>query len=85
MFSKPVVSLAVIGVAQAVHVKEGYRPYAGTVPWHKDVSEATWVSPDWNVDYFVPNFGVDRDVMATQAHIAAAEKKLKVKLYASFA
>merc|ERR1719263_181490 len=28
------------------------------------------------LDYFVPNFGVDKDIMATQKHIADSEKKL---------
>jgi len=60
------------------------RPLAGTVPWHKDVSMATWVDPDWDVNYFIPQFGVDSDVMDTTSNIANAEAKLKHKLYASF-
>merc|ERR1719284_2382521 len=28
------------------------------------------------MDYFVPNFGVDKDIIATQKHIADTEKKL---------
>ena len=63
--------------------KASFRPYAGTAPWYKVASEATWVTPDWNVGYTVPNFGVDHDIVSTQAHIAAAETKLSHKLYAN--
>jgi len=63
--------------------KAQFRPYSGTAPWYKTASEATWVTPDWNVGYYVPNFGVDHDIISTQAHIAKAESKLKHKLYAN--
>ena len=63
--------------------KASFRPYAGTAPWYKMASTATWVDPDWNVGYTVPNFGVDHDIVSTQAHIAAAETKLSHKLYAN--
>lgn len=33
----------------------------------------------WPKDYAVPNFGVDKDVIATQKHIADQEKRLKHK------
>ena len=29
------------------------------------------------IDYFVPNFGIDNDIKATDKHIADSEKKLK--------
>ena len=35
---------------------------------------------EYPVDYFVPNFGVDRDIGATQGHISAAENDLHHKL-----
>ena len=35
-------------------------------------------------DYFVPNFGVDKDVLTTQKHISEAEKERGVKFNASF-
>jgi len=31
------------------------------------------------IDYFVPNFGVDHDILATQRHIKKTEKRLKKK------
>jgi len=39
--------------AQAVKM----RPYPGTAPWYKTAKQSTWEKPDWNVNYFVPNFG----------------------------
>ena len=61
--------------------KASFRPYDGTAPWYKMASHASWVKPDWDVGYTVPNFGVDTDVIATQNHIAKAEEKLNHKLY----
>jgi hypothetical protein len=63
--------------------KASFRPYTGTAPWYKEASHATWVDPDWDVNYFVPNFGVDTDILATANHIAQAEGKLGHKLYAN--
>ena len=65
-------------------IKTAYRPPEGSVPWHKNVTDSTWVKPDWKVDYFVPNFGVDKDVKSTQKHLAASEKKLNHTLFATF-
>jgi len=65
--------------------KASMRPYAGTAPWYKTASTATWVDPDWDVNYVVPNFGVDTDIIATQNHIAKAEEKLGHKLYKNLA
>ena len=61
-----------------------FRPPTGSVPWHKEISSSTWVKPDWDVDYFVPNFGVDDDIKSTQSHTAVAEDKLKHVMHASF-
>ena len=66
--------------AQAI----SFRPLSGTVPWHKDVSETTWRKPDWPVNYVVPNFGVDSDIIATKKNIKSSEKRLKKKMHADF-
>jgi hypothetical protein len=34
---------------------------------------------DYPVDYFVPNFGIDKDIVDAQKHISDAEKRLKHK------
>ena len=70
MFKSLPVGLAALTYTQGIKMNSvsltqnnnKFRPLEGTVPWHKDVSQATWVKPDWNVDYYVPNFGVDVDV-----------------------
>jgi hypothetical protein len=36
------------------------------------------------VDYKVPNFGVDKEILASQLHLKKAEKKLKKKLVGDF-
>jgi len=77
MFSKPMIGAIALAMVDAK--KAYFRPIPGTNPWHKDdaaISRATWVKPDWNVNYFVPNFGVDRDIITTQNNAAKAEKKL---------
>jgi len=69
------------GDAQTVR----FRPPEGSVPWHNTtVSEPTWSKPDWDVNYFVPDFGPDQDVIDTKKDIQVAEKQLKTKLNASF-
>ena len=83
MFKKSSIGLVALSVLSE-DVKAGkasMRPYAGTAPWYKEASHATWVKPDWDVDYFVPNFGVDTDIIATANHMHAAEEKLGHKLY----
>jgi hypothetical protein len=61
-----------------------FRPYVGTAPWHKDVNHPSHEVPDFDHDYFVPNFGVDQDIIATHKNIAAAENKYKHKMHATF-
>ena len=60
-----------------------YRPPEGSNPWHNAASESTWNKPDWEVDYFVPNFGMDTDIKTTQANLKATEAKLNVTLTAT--
>lgn len=50
-----------------------FRPIPGTVPWHESEREHKWFKPDHPVDYYVPNFGVDHDIVHTQKHIADTE------------
>ena len=56
-----------------------YRPIAGTAPWSKSGEESTgdnWLVPTWPVNYAVPNFGVDHDILETQASIGSSEQNL---------
>ena len=46
--------------------------------------KSTWNTPDWPVNYKVPNFGVDSEVITTQKNIAKAEKKLNKKFTSTF-
>ena len=85
MFKKSSMSLLALSLADVKALKAQFRPYDGTAPWYKMASHATWVDPDWDVGYVVPNFGVDQDIIATQAHIAKAEDKLNHKLYKNLA
>lgn len=39
---------------------------------------------DYDIDYFVPNFGPDHDIAATHSNIANSEKRLNHKMNASF-
>ena len=34
----------------------------------------------WKKNYFVPDFGVDKDILATQKSIASAEKAIDTKM-----
>ena len=55
-----------------------YRPPVGSNPWHKDVAETSWNKPDYDINYFVPNLGVDQDIITTDANMVKAEDKLNV-------
>lgn len=65
MFKKSATGLVALtylsGDVQAI--KSRFRPIAGSVPWHKAITDTTWNTPDWPVNYFVPDFGVDTDVI----------------------
>jgi hypothetical protein len=45
--------------------KVTYRPSAEAAPWYKTHDGPTWQDPTWPVNYFVPNFGVDKDIAVT--------------------
>lgn len=40
-----------------------YRPYEGSVPWHIPVSTPEFENPGHPVNYPVPDFGVDQDIL----------------------
>ena len=56
------------------------------MPWHNDTktSQSSWVKPDWEVDYFVPDFGLDQDISDSLAHTEYAEAKAGRKMTSSF-
>ena len=64
--------------------KTTFRPTVEQAPWYKTAKKSTWNTPDWPVNYKVPNFGVDTELKYTQKNIANAEKSLKTKFTASF-
>ena len=70
---------ALVGVACA------YRPPTGSNPWHKsadDIAASGWPFSKGDpskLNYFVPNFGNDRDMINTANSIKWAEDKTKKK------
>ena len=48
------------------------------------MSTSSWVKPDWDVNYFVPNFGVDKEIVSSLNHMHAAEGRLGHTMKASF-
>lgn len=56
--------------------QKSYRPLPGTAPWHADQREYKWFKPEYPINYPVPDFGVDHDIIATKKHTADAEAKL---------
>ena len=77
MFKSAQVGTALLFLSQEAKAsKISYRPLTGTAPWSKSGEESTgpsWLVPTWPVNYSVPNFGVDSDIINTQAHIGASE------------
>jgi hypothetical protein len=70
------------GDAQAV--KQKYRPIPGSTPWYKDATLTTIDKPEWKINYYVPEFGVDTDIKTSTANMSQAEDRLGVKMQASF-
>ena len=63
--------------SQAVAIK--YRPYPGSVPWGGDADKPEWEDPqDHKVNYFVPNFGLDHDILDSQQNLKEMEHKYGV-------
>ena len=46
-----------------------YRPTEGSVPWHVEQTGPTWRDPSWPVNYVVPNFGKDSEIIRTEKTI----------------
>ena len=67
------ISLAALALTGAA----AFRPPTGSAPWHKEGRENEWFKPDWPINYYVPDFGVDHDIIHTQKHIADQEARLK--------
>jgi len=84
MFKSSHIAAALL-TAKAVKIDNTYRPPAGSVPWHIKADRPTWDSPTWPVNYFIPNFGVDHNVLTTQNSLKIAEMGAKKELKASFA
>ena len=73
-----------VAVVALLSTASAFRPPNGSVPWHKEVKSSSWTTPDWEVNYFVPDFGVDEDIKATQNNAKKAEKSLNHTMHASF-
>jgi hypothetical protein len=55
--------LLTVEQAEAVYGKHShFRPPEGTAPWHKEKREWKWHKPDYPINYFVPDFGVDHEI-----------------------
>ena len=84
MFKSAQVGSALLFLSQdAKAAKISYRPLAGTAPWSKSGTESTgdnWLMPTWPVNYAVPNFGTDSDILDTHASISSSEDNLKTKM-----
>jgi hypothetical protein len=60
-----------------------YRPTSKEgSPWYTlhDNPGSTWRDPTWAVNYPVPNFGVDNEILETSASIASSEDSLNAKM-----
>jgi hypothetical protein len=55
-------------------VKLGFRPTEGSVPWGGAATRPTWDTPDYPVNYYIPNFGMDHNVLTTMNSLKIAEK-----------
>jgi len=86
MFSKTSVGIAALTFLseEARAMKLRYRPLPGTAPWDKEVPANSWQTPTWDVNYFVPNFGLDHTIKASLKNTKDAEEKLKHVMAASF-
>jgi len=63
----------------------GFRPTAGSVPWGGAATRPTWDTPDYPVNYYIPNFGMDHNVLTTMNSLKIAEQGQGKELKASFA
>jgi len=63
-----------------------FRPYSSeSAPWEKiAVSAGMLKPPDFPINYEVPNYGVDQDILNTEANLKSTEKILGKTLHADF-
>ena len=59
-----------------------FRPPEGSNPWHNH-DWSSWTKPEYDMDYFVPNFGKDADIKTSDESLKATEAKLNVTLTAT--
>ena len=82
--TSPLVIALLISGTEAIN--HGFRPTAGSVPWGPaDATRPTWDTPTHPVNYFVPNFGMDHNVLTTMNSLQIAESGSGKALKASFA
>ena len=64
MFKSAPVGLAALAFLSkdVMAAKSSYRPTEEQAPWYKTASSSTWNTPDWPINYKVPNFGVDKEI-----------------------
>jgi len=72
-------SLGMAALLLTMEQVKAFRPPAGTAPWHKEGRENEWFKLDYPIDYKVPDFGMDHDIIHTQKHIKDQEDRLKHK------
>jgi hypothetical protein len=69
----------------AIKLKSSYRCDVANQPWCGDASNAEWVDPQNHpVDYFVPNFGTDEEIVTSFSDMKEAEGKWKHELTSTF-
>jgi len=72
-------------VATSSAVQLQYRPTAGSVPWGGAASRPEWDTPPYPVNYYIPNFGMDHNILTTMNSLKIAEQGAGKKLKAAFA
>ena len=84
MYTKSLAVMALLNEVSAVQLLSQYRPPAGTVPWTKALTLPDFEKPGHPVNYPVPDFGVDTDILNVSSSIRQSEKALKKELHADF-
>jgi len=70
--SSAVIALLLSGTSA---VKMHFRPTTGSVPWGPGAAaRPTWDTPDYPVNYYIPNFGMDHNILTTMNSLKIAEK-----------
>jgi hypothetical protein len=77
--------LAALMLSGASATKLQYRPTAGSVPWGGAAARPEWDTPPYPVNYYIPNFGADHNILTTMNSLRIAEKSNGKALKASFA